>query len=120
MPERAPLVRNAADPRQVREGGKEARFNRDQARDDLTSVLETDFGRRLLRRILDKTGLNGDPFTTSSEIYYRVGQQSIGKWLQKEIIGASPQAWLLMQQEAAALEIVRIEPERSESSTGEE
>lgn len=50
---------------------------------DLKSVLETDAGRRVFRRILNHTGVNSASFTPnqSDVTAFREGRRDVGLWL---------------------------------------
>lgn len=113
MNDRRPLVRSASDPAQVQRAKDTETFRKEQQAADLNALLATDFGRRYLWRILDRTQVFASIFVTSSEIYYKAGQQDIGHWLMKEIGLANPEAFLLMQREASKLDAQTSEPEPS-------
>src|SRR3990167_1014504 len=79
---------------------------------DARKSIDTDFCRRLLRRVLVKCRVFGSVVQHSTDqavnqviapehrIWYLAGQQDLGHWLMEELGMANPQAFMLMNQEA--------------------
>ena len=87
------------DEKQVRRRNKKVSKERDHELADLQAVLNTDAGRRLLWRILDRSKLLAqDLFTGNSYTYYNLGKRDDGLWLYYEIMEAAPQAFISMMQ----------------------
>lgn len=92
------IVRNAADPSQVREGRKQERLRRQNELADLKAVLETPAGMRVLLRVLNKCRTFESIWHPSALIHFNAGQQDIGHFLLQEIVEAAPEAYLHMVQ----------------------
>lgn len=91
------LVRNAADPAQVRDARKRERRSAKRELDDMRAVLATDAGKRVLWRILDHCS----PFATAlgatdAITNFNVGRQDVGHFLYAQITEASPDAFIAM------------------------
>lgn len=80
-----PVVKNAADPKQVKSGKKKAKLRREQELFDLKALLETPQGRRVMWRLLAKAGMFNSIYESSSRIYYNAGRQDYGFWLWSEL-----------------------------------
>ena len=96
------LVRNAADPQQVKRAARKERQLEEQFRSALRSVLATEPGRRILWELMDRAGVFRSIWVMTAEIHYRAGQQDFGHMIQAEILATSEEAYLLMQQESMA------------------
>jgi xanthine dehydrogenase iron-sulfur cluster and FAD-binding subunit A len=105
------LVKNAADPEQVKQAKLTEKLKAEQWAADVAAVMATMQGRRFVWSILAETHQFESIFRTSSEIYYLSGQQDVGKWLTKQVARLCPKEYLTMQQEAARIEANRVEPE---------
>ncbi len=103
-------VRNAADPEQVKEAGLHDAFTKANRIADMRKVLATGEGRRVLWWWLVQTHQHKSITVTSSEIYARSGRRDVGLELIEAITQADPEAYLLMQREAAKLEADKVEP----------
>jgi hypothetical protein len=93
------LVRNAADPEQVREAGKKERFVKRNELDDIRIVLSTPNGRRCLWKILEESHVFESVWHPSALIHYRSGAQDVGLILRNKIIEANLEAYLTMERE---------------------
>lgn len=93
------MVRNAADPKQVKNADRVERDRADGAVDDLIAVMSTSQGRRDRWRLLTRCGVYKSIFVTSSEIYYRAGWQDVGHFLVAELIETCPALYRKMQME---------------------
>jgi hypothetical protein len=58
---------------------------RERQQDDLLRFATTDWGQRIIRRIMRRCGLWKSSFTGNSKTYYLAGQRDIGLWLFREI-----------------------------------
>lgn len=90
------LVRNAADESQVREAGKQERFQRRQELDDLRAVLSLEAGQRLLWRLLEHCQVFHSIWHPSALIHHNAGRQDVGHFLLSEITTAQPDALVKM------------------------
>ena len=90
------LVKNAADPDQVKKAGDKEKLGREQELADLAELLGTSAGKRFLWRMLSECGTFASIWTPNAQIHYNAGRQDIGHFLMKEIVEASPDALLDM------------------------
>jgi hypothetical protein len=99
MAEPRAVVRNAADPQQVRRGGKHERDVREEQLHAWRTVLALPEGRFLLWTILEQCQVAGSVYAPDVRIYYNAGRQDLGHYVIAEISEAQPNAWLTMQSE---------------------
>lgn len=99
-----PLVKNAADEKQVARGRETAKDQRDRELTDLATVLQFPEGRRVFWRLMAKCRTYESIMETSARIYYNAGQQDFGHFLFGEVTEADPKAMLRMMQEAGKIE----------------
>ncbi len=115
------LVGNAADSKQVRNAGRKERDRRGQELSDLSAVLATPAGRRVLWRLLGECRVFETPTHTRGDMTHQnIGRGDVGRFLIAEINEASDDAWLTMQQEARAVtkrEHVEAEATRTTSAS---
>lgn len=93
------LVKNVADPEQVKKADQSEKFGRELEIDDMKFVLSSKQGRRLLWKYLSFCGVYQSSFRTSAEIYYLEGQRAVGLKLLGDIHEASPEAYMQMMKE---------------------
>jgi hypothetical protein len=67
---------------------------------DLQEVLSTIEGRRFLWGQLGKCKVYESIWESSAKIHYNAGKQDLGHELMREILDASPEAYLQMQKES--------------------
>ena len=101
MSERA-FQTNAADRDQVRQAGR--RVKREAVIEAMLCGVQmsTYHGRHFCWTLLERLGVFRSVFVTSSEIYYRAGQQDAGHELMARLIEADVEAYALMETEARA------------------
>lgn len=114
--QRRAMVRSASDPEQVGNAKLTEKVRRANELAEMREVLGTRAGRNVLWRQLCQCHLFETITVQSSEIYVRSGRRDAGLALIAEITQADPQAYLLMQREAARLEETVIEPEPTKES----
>jgi hypothetical protein len=90
VPER-PLVDNAADAQQVRDGRRKEKDAKQQLSDDLREIVGTPAGKRFIRALLTTThpfelSHVADPLQTA----FREGERNVGQWLIATLIEAEP------------------------------
>lgn len=57
-------------------------------------------GRAFVWRLLDKSGVRADPFSTNaSQTAYNLGTAAYGRWLTDELLSTCPDNYLLMLKE---------------------
>ena len=67
---------------------------------DLANILADARVRAFLYRMIGQSGMFADPFSlNNSQLSRNVGFSAMGRALYAEITEASPEAWILMQQE---------------------
>lgn len=94
------LVRNAADPEQVKRGGRKEKDARDRELHDLRAVLATEPGRRVLWRVLWHCGVFASVYDEGPLIYKNAGRQDVGHFLMAEIEAADDEAIFRLMVEA--------------------
>ena len=94
-----PLVKNAADPVQVKKSKKKSGLDRKQELLDLEYLLSLPEGRRVFWRLLGKAGMFRSIWEPSAKIHYNSGKQDYGFWLFGEIEQASQDFMLAMMRE---------------------
>lgn len=92
------LVGNASDESQVQKAKQKEQDRRKQEIADLTAVLDTAQGRRVLWRILSECKVF--QCVQGPGLKYREGARGIGVFVLEEIEAAKPEALLQMMQEA--------------------
>lgn len=93
------LVKNAADPTQIKEAGLKEKFGRERELEDVRFLLNTKEGRRFLWRLLSLTGLFQSSFTGNSTTFFKEGSRNIGLQVLADINDANPEGYLLMLKE---------------------
>lgn len=91
------LTRNVASPRQVKAATKKQKQREREEREDLSSVMTTPAGRRLLWRWLQFCGtfesvISDNPLVMA----HNSGRQDVGHMMMAEMTKANPQAYLEM------------------------
>jgi len=116
-----PLVRNAADPRQVRAAGRKEKQAREREMVDLVALLKTEPGRRFVWRVLGYCKWGSDVWDPSSRIHFNAGIQHVGNWLVAEVMAADEEAFFLMMREnQARLKSDQTEAEATQTKRSEE
>lgn len=90
---------NASDEQEVKRAKANDKNKRETELGDLRQLLSTKWGRRLVWRILDKTGQYRTSFTGNSTTFFNEGQRNIGLWLVDEVLSADTERYLLMIKE---------------------
>lgn len=72
---------------------KEQKNKRAKEIEDLRFVLNDQRGRRVINRLLEKTGVYRNPFTGNSETYFRCGEMNIGQFIVAEVQAVSPDSY---------------------------
>jgi hypothetical protein len=99
MSDRA-LVRNAADPAQVRRAARKADDTEADKRARLRAVLQTALGRAAMWDLLERAGVFRSIYDTSARIHYNAGRQDFGHELMAALLDADEHAYLAMEAEA--------------------
>ena len=96
-----PLVRNAANEKQVKRAREREELRRDTVIDDLKKVMATPYGRRFVRRLivteagLLKSSYLNTPTGKGSDPVFMEGRRSIGIDLHDQISNHCYDHWLL-------------------------
>lgn len=114
------LVRNAADPAQVRKGGEDEQFVRDSDQQQLAAVFGEDAptgyqARAIWRRFAKRCGLDASTMTMSAEIYYRNGLRDAALHFKDELDAFDPEIDLLARVEELAREQKLTDPPQKTS-----
>lgn len=118
MAERKALVRNAADPEQVRIAGENEEFEHDDFDAYLSEMMKSYGDRFVVWEFLGWCRVFESIMETSARVYYNSGQQDLGHKLMAKVIEVSPEAYLTMQREAMDREKKKSEPKRKVQSDG--
>jgi hypothetical protein len=94
------LVKNAADPNQVRAAHRKEKEKEHCDRQNLLDVLSTRQGRSVMWRLLEHCNVLDLGFRPDSETQYFNGKKSVAAWLMKEITSARQEALFEMSKEA--------------------
>lgn len=118
MTEPKALVRNAADPEQVKAAGEAEEFDLGNFDQYLSEIMGTYGGRFVVWTFLGWCRVFESIMETSARVYYNSGQQDLGHRLLGEVICVSPEGYLQMQKEAWDREKKKSEPKRKVRDDG--
>lgn len=99
MSQRKSLVKNAADPKQVKRAADKEQFSRDNELNDLRKVLETPEGRRFVWRVMQHCKVFGSVWEPSAKIHFNSGRQDVGHFVMGEVVEAGEDYLLAMMKE---------------------
>lgn len=95
------LVRNAADPKQVKHAARKEKDRANRDKNDLLAVLATVEGRRYIWNLMAWTGMLENPTHQRGDMTHQnIGRADCGRKILADIMDASPNIYLTMQQEA--------------------
>lgn len=101
----ADLVKNAADPKQVKNASRKERDRRGRDLNDLRSLLKLPEGRRTLWRLMAWTQYLENPTHARGDMTHQnIGRADVGRFILSEIMEADDNAFFTMMQEARARE----------------
>lgn len=81
------------------EADERAKLSVDQEKTDLVWLMGSKRGRRIVWRLLERTGVYRSSFTGNSETFFREGQRNVGLWLMAQIHEVCPDQYALMLKE---------------------
>lgn len=122
------LVRNAADPKQVRNATRKEKDLRTRELDDMRAVLRTVEGRRFIWRLMGWSGFLQNPSHQRGDMTHQnIGRGDAGRFLLSEILEADENAYMTMQTEArresrsimAEAEAIRTRTATSDANNGD-
>ena len=90
---------NASDEKIVKSAKQKDKNIRDTELEDLRLLISKQWGRRLVWRILEQTGMYRTSFTGNSTTFFNEGQRNIGLWLVDEVLSADADMYLSMIKE---------------------
>ena len=90
---------NASSEQEVKRAKAIDKNKHETEQNDLRQLLSTKWGRRLVWRILEKTGQFRTSFTGNSTTFFNEGQRNIGLWLVDEVLSADTNQYLAMIKE---------------------
>ena len=94
------MVKNAADPKQVKRAKQMGKLVSDKDKDDLLFLLSTPQGRRYCWKLLKWCGLYQSPEDSRGDATQRnIGAQNIARKILADIVSVDQRAWLKMQEE---------------------
>jgi hypothetical protein len=97
------LVRNAADPRQVKRAARKERDREAQYLASLRLVLELPAGRLVFATLLRRAGLDRTVYDSSgSSMYFNEGRRNVGLEIKANLIEASEDLYELLEREDRA------------------
>lgn len=112
MAEDRAVVRNAADPEQVRRAKRKVRAAEREAENDVRVALSTYEARRREWKRIGKWAPYESIWSSDvSRMAFNAGVQNCAHELIAEIVDADPELWLLMQREAMDRKRELTEPE---------
>lgn len=95
------LVKNAADPQQVRRAAQVERDRGEQFTGNLKAVLETPAGRFVIWELLARAGIYRCEFEGSAKVHFNEGRRNFGlESILAPVIEASEELYALMEREA--------------------
>lgn len=90
---------DASDEQEVQRISAKSKRDRDRELADVKKLLQQEWGRRFLWRVLDHSGLHRTSFTGNSTTFFNEGQRNLGLWLVDEVLSADTDSYLLMLKE---------------------
>lgn len=97
------MVRNAADPKQVKHAGRKEKDARARALNDLRQVLAIPEGRRTIWRLMEWTQYLENPTHARGDMTHQnIGRADVGRFILSEIMEADDNVFFTMMQEARA------------------
>ena len=90
---------NASDEKSVKSQKQKDKNIRDTELEDLRLLLSKQWGRRLVWRILEQSGMYRTSFTGNSTTFFNEGARNIGLWLVDEVLSADTDQYLSMIKE---------------------
>ncbi len=94
------MAQNIADESQVKQATQKGKRLRDVELADIKRILDTDFGRRFVWRLLGLAGVFQTSFTGNSTTFFNEGKRDIGLKILADVSEAKPEAYIQMAQEA--------------------
>ena len=93
------LVKNAADPKQVKAAKQKEKSKEEQFLIDIQDIMKLPAGRRFMWEILGECKTFGSVWESSARIHYNSGRQDLGHWLMAQLNEADEGLFLEMMKE---------------------
>lgn len=93
------LVRNAADPKQVKFAEQVERRRAQRFFDAMHAVMDTPEGRIVMATLIRRAGVYRSIWHPSSEIHYNAGRQDYGHELMADLVAVDEQLYQVMERE---------------------
>lgn len=94
------MVKNAADPKQIKKARELSKAMEHKKEDDLKFILSSPHGRKFLWDLLGWCGLYASPENARGDETQRaIGRQNVARKILSDIVSADESSWILMQQE---------------------
>lgn len=117
----APLVKNAADSKQVRHAGRKERDRADRERADVRAVLATPHGKRFIWRLLCHSQMFASIWHPSALIHANAGRHDFGHFIWMICEDADQESVFTMMRDAKADEKSdAAEAQSVQSTTGDQ
>ena len=84
---------------------QKAKNLRETELNDIRAVMALPQGRRLIQRVLVRSGKDTEQFTGNSLMFFKSGLRDMGIWLEAEVKEADIKNWFEMIKEAHYLEL---------------
>ena len=81
---------------------------------DIKKLLLIPEFRRVVWRVIGRSGYYDNPMTGNSQTFYNIGAQQVGKWILDEVFEADPNAFAQIQNEAISAAKSKKEEEQDE------
>jgi hypothetical protein len=106
------LVKNAADPSQVRSAKKGRAIARDTELNEMRYVVAHKLGRSFLKRWLRECSMDQTTYTGNGWAAFKEGERNIGLKMKAELIEASPREYLKMEEESLDVVLKKSKPSK--------
>lgn len=90
---------NSADEKQVKERKQAVKNDQDTEADDIRWLMGTEQGRRVMRKLLERTGVFRLSYTGNSQTFFNEGQRNIGLPYFGMVTEHCPDEYILMMKE---------------------
>jgi hypothetical protein len=90
---------DASDAENVKTSRQKDKNRQETEAEDLRKLLDTEWGRRIVWRILDKAGVHRISFSGNSTTFFNEGMRNIGCWFLDEVMDADTDAYLQVLKE---------------------
>jgi hypothetical protein len=93
------LVKNAADPKQVKFAEQVERRRTERFAQALAAVMKTPEGRTVMAQLIRRAGVYMSIWDPSARIHYNAGRQDYGHELMADLVGIDEETYQIMERE---------------------